>query len=346
MKYLDAEPFTQLARTLPVIDVRSPGEYAIGHIPGAVSIPLFDNEERSIVGTMYKKTGKDAAIRKGLEIAGKHLPGYISELDRVANGNKQIAVYCWRGGMRSRNMAWLFEVAGYDTTLLTGGYKAYRRFVRSRWSLPWKLIILGGKTGSGKSVLLNKLKAMGEQVIDLEGLANHRGSAFGHIGLPEQPTNETFENNLWELWHNLDPNRWIWLEDESMNIGRVVIPPPLFEAMRVAPVIFLDIPKEERILHLIKEYAILDKPELAAAIGRIEKRLGGQNVKNALEALRQNDFETVADITLLYYDKAYLIGVSRRDPGKVFNLSGSISNPEKLVIQLKAFLKEIADKIL
>lgn len=314
---LSVPDFLQHAQTLPVIDVRSPGEFAHAHIPGAVNIPLFDNEERALVGTKYKQAGKDHAVLVGLEMVGPKLAGFVRQVRKLNPTGREVLVHCWRGGMRSGSFAWLLNTAGIRATTLEGGYKAYRSAVLARFAEPHKLLILGGKTGSGKTDILKALATKGEQVIDLEALAHHKGSSYGAIGQPPQPSSEQFENRLYHELRQLDSIKRIWLEDESRNVGTCFIPMALWQQMRAAPVAFVDVPKAVRIERLVQEYAGIDHNLLVEATLRIEKRLGGKALKDALTALEQQDYATVADLTLHYYDKAYLYGLSERDPQTV-----------------------------
>ena len=326
-KQLSVEEFLKQAQTLPVIDVRSPGEYDHAHIPGAISIPLFDNDERALVGTKYKNAGKDSAVLLGLDLVGPKLAGFVKQSRKLNPQNKEVLVHCWRGGMRSGSFAWLLNTAGLTASTLVGGYKAYRNAVLSAFAEPRNLIILGGKTGSGKTDILKELVRQGEQVIDLEGLAHHKGSTYGAIGQLPQPATEQFENVIFSKWRTLDPGRRIWLEDESRNVGSCFIPMPLWQQMRAAPVAFLDVPKAVRVQRLVGEYTGIDHGLLVEATQRISKRLGGKVTKDALDALSQNDYATVADLTLDYYDKAYLHGLSQRDQVKVHPLDIGVDDP-------------------
>lgn len=336
---VDAERFLDLSDTYPVIDVRSPGEFEQGHIPGAINIPLFDNEERAIVGTLYKKAGRDAALLKGLDIVGPKMSGFLKKAVPLSK-EKNIMVHCWRGGMRSESMAWLFERGGLSTTILEGGYKAYRKHIRKKWDEEKKLVVIGGMTGSGKTAILHELAAAGQQVIDLEGRANHKGSAFGAIGQAEQPTSEQFENDLAAYWKTLSCDNPVFIEDESRTVGSVSLPENLFYKIRSVPVIRIDIPKKYRIERLVKEYAEFDNTLLADAIGRIEKRLGGQNAKKALDALGRGDYKKVADLTLNYYDKAYLKGLSKRDKQSIHTLKLENNDAKNNALKIINFYKK------
>jgi tRNA 2-selenouridine synthase len=308
---VEIEEFISRSKYIPVVDVRSPCEYNQGHIPGAINVPLFDNEDRAIVGTIYKNSGRDTAVLKGLELAGPKLAGFVKKMVQVAP-QKEILIHCWRGGMRSEQMAWLFDQAGFKTGLLNGGYKSYRRFIRESFSKESDCIILGGMTGSGKTDILNKLSVTGEQILDLEMIACHKGSVFGGMGQKIQPTNEQFENNIYSFWQNFDLKKLIWIEDESRAIGAVTMPDPLFTKICCSPMIKVEITKEARIQRLVKEYSGFNKEMLKGAVTKISEKLGGTRTKQAMEAIDKNDFEFVADDVLTYYDKSYEHSVSVR----------------------------------
>lgn len=313
MKQVNIEEFLNSVGEIPVIDVRTAKEFAEGHIPGAYNIPLFADEERARVGTVYKNSGREAAILEGLKFSGPNMHSFIIQLKKVVTGkSKKVFVHCWRGGMRSESMAWLFNMAGYDAYKLEGGYKNYRSYIRNDFGSKRKIIVLGGYTGSGKTEMLKRLQDKGEQVIDLEGLANHKGSVYGGLGQEEQPTNEQFENDTWTVWSKLDPNMHVWIEDESRSIGRVGINNPLYTQMAASDVIFVDIPIEERISRLKVEYTHFDVENLKFLSSRIQKKLGGVRLKELLSSLEDGDFGNAVRISLEYYDKAYLKGLSKK----------------------------------
>lgn len=318
-----------LAAGVPVIDVRSPGEFKQGHIPGAHNLPLFTNEERAVVGTLYKQKGRDAALLEGLRITGPKLAALVESATVIAP-DKRIGVHCWRGGERSASMAWLLEKAGFNEVLvLRKGYKAFRNHVLASLQAPLKLNVIGGATGTGKTELLGILRDRGAQVVDLEALANHKGSSFGSIGQEEQPSTEHFENLLWAELLRSDPERTIWLEDESATIGRVKIPDAVFHQMRATTVFYVDMPAQQRAERLAVDYGNCSREELAAAITRIAKKLGPQHAKTALEQLEAGDLSAVASIALVYYDKTYAHGLGKRDPARTITLKAdqtSLSN--------------------
>ena len=311
-KAYDISTFLELQKKgNPVIDVRSPAEFENGHIPGAINIPLFSNEERAEVGTLYKQQGQEAAIIRGLEIVGPKMASFVRQAKALPHQD-QLLVHCWRGGMRSGSFGWLLNTAGLPAATLVGGYKSYRNFLLEFMASSFQLYILTGYTGSGKTELLQKMKAKGEQVIDLEELAKHKGSVFGGMGQIAQPSSEQFQNELfWQLME-MDPSRPIWLEDESISLGNVFIPLPLWHQLRSAPLFHIKVGKAARVHRLVKEYGQFDADMLEGAIQKLSKRLGGQHFKRALEALQENKLEEVAVILLTYYDKAYELGISKR----------------------------------
>ncbi|MBS1636098.1 MAG: tRNA 2-selenouridine(34) synthase MnmH [Bacteroidetes bacterium] len=307
----------ELMSRLPLIDVRSPGEYAKGRIPGAVNVPLFNDEERAVVGTLYKQKGKQAAITKGLDIVGPKMTQIARDILALAN-NGPVVIHCWRGGMRSGSVAWLMEVYGLTVYTVRAGYKAFRNLSTQVYAhKPWQALILGGKTGSAKTLVLEQLQANGQQVLNLEKLACHKGSAFGSLGEKAQPTQEQFENELIWWWKKADAGKPIWLEDESRMIGNKVIPEGLWNLMRQAHLIHVDLPLQERIDYLTKEYGAFEPHELQQAIERIGKRLGPQHMKEAISSLQNGNLRRTCEICLVYYDKSYGYGVAQRPPETV-----------------------------
>jgi tRNA 2-selenouridine synthase len=320
------ERFIELSASFPVIDVRAPTEFDQGHIPGAKNIPLFDDAERKEVGTTYKQVNKEAAMYLGLKFAGKKLVELAKEGEKKAGRHKTLLVHCWRGGMRSRSMVWLFETLGLTCYLLEGGYKSYRRYVHEVLDRPVKLNVVGGRTGSGKTDILHELERKGEQVVDLEGIAHHKGSAFGSLGEEEQPSTEQFENMLCQTFLRLDPDRLIWIEDESRNIGKCVLPGALYARMRESKIIFLDIARELRAQHLVGHYASYEAESLKSCILKIQKKLGGDRAREALDAIERKDFYQTAMITLHYYDKAYMHSLSKNHKS-YFTLNSEVIDP-------------------
>ncbi|MCC2546106.1 tRNA 2-selenouridine(34) synthase MnmH [Hymenobacter sp. BT175] len=319
----------------PILDVRAPVEYAAGHIPGALSLPLFTDEERARIGTAYKQVSQDKAVLLGLDFFGPKMSRMVKQARKLAPG-KEVRLHCWRGGMRSGSVQWLLELAGFKVHLLDKGYKDYRRWALAQFTEPRPILILGGLTGSGKTDVLHELARRGETVVDLEGLANHKGSSFGAIGLPPQPTPEQFENNLALVLDGLPMGVTPWLEDESLTIGRLTIPKPFFEQMRHAPLVVLEIPKEVRTRKLAAEYGKEDPQLLAEAIQRISKRLGGLATKEALAAIEAGDMLKMVDIALSYYDKTYGFGLENKASRRIVRVPSDTCDPAvnaELVLQ-------------
>lgn len=314
---IDIESFLELMEQHPVLDVRSPGEYTHAHIPSAYSFPLFDDEERKQVGTAYKQQSREQAIKIGLDYFGGKMRSMVEQAEAIAakHQTKTILVHCWRGGMRSAGVAWLLDLYGFKVHTLVGGYKAYRRWALSLFEQEMPLRLIGGYTGSGKTDVIKSLEQKGEPTIDLEGLAQHKGSAFGSIGQPEQPTQEQFENKLALSIRSVNKTNpsSIWLEDESQRIGRVNIPNSFWKQMRRSPVLFLDIPFEKRLQYIVGGYGSLPAQKLMDATDRIRKKLGDKNASDAIALIKEGNIEPAFDILLKYYDKLYLKSLFNRE---------------------------------
>ena len=311
---INIDDFITQAATALIIDVRSPGEFEHAHIISAVNLPLFSNEERAIIGTTYKKQSREAAIKVGLPLFGnKLLPmietveTWVSEKQKLNNGIKPaLFVHCWRGGMRSAAVAWLLDLYGFKVFQLTGGYKTYRNWVLAQFIKPYPIKVLGGYTGSGKTEILHVLKKRNHEVIDLEGLAHHKGSAFGAIGQLTQPSQEMFENKLADaLCHTNTDQKTLWIEDESQRIGLVIIPVEFLKQMRNSVCHFFVIPFEERLQFIMEGYGEFEIQGLIEATLRIEKRLGGLETKNAIQFFNEKKIKDAFAILLKYYDKWY-----------------------------------------
>ncbi|AHJ95929.1 tRNA 2-selenouridine(34) synthase MnmH [Hymenobacter swuensis] len=311
MPRLPLTDFLQGHSESPILDVRAPVEYAHGHMPGAVSFPLFSDEERARIGTTYKQMSQDKAVLLGLDFFGPKMSQLVKLAQKLAP-HKRVRVHCWRGGMRSGAVLWLLELAGFQVELLDKGYKDYRRWALAEFAQPRALWVLGGLTGSGKTDVLHILADRQQPVLDLEGLANHKGSAFGSIGQPASPTQEQFENNLAAELAAFTPDTTIWVEDESRTIGPVHLPAPLYEQMHAAPLLLLEVPRQQRVRKLAEEYGRHDPAALATSILRIRKRLGGLVTKEALAAIGEEDMEKMVSLVLDYYDRTYSHGLEGR----------------------------------
>lgn len=315
------DEFLEMRYSLNIIDVRSEKEFTDGHIPGAINIPILTDEERKIVGTSYKHNGRKPAVYKGLELSGPYLSERLRQGVKLAKDDK-VLVHCWRGGMRSEFFAFLLHYYGLEPILLEGGYKSYRTLAHNTFPEKLKIRVLSGKTGTGKTELLRILKEKGEQIIDLEGLAKHRGSAFGALGQTDKPTQEQFENNLFEVLRELNPDKVVWVEDECRTIGDKVIPEGLWTQMRMAPRIAIHKSFEERLEQIIIGYAEFPKEQLIQSMMRIGKRLGPQHVKKAVQDLEEGKTKDAFAIALKYYDKAYEFQMTKFPESSIIELDG------------------------
>lgn len=327
MEYLETGSFLNLDDNISIIDVRSPDEFKTGHISGAYNIPLFSNEERAIVGIAYKQLGKSPAIEKGLDIVGPKLADMAAQAKKLSS-NKEIRVYCWRGGMRSEKMAWLFELIGLKAWVLKGGYKAYRKDLLEDFGKIENLIVLQGPTGSGKTDILHALVKRNEQMIDLEKRANHKGSAFGSIGLGDQPTTMQFQNDIYNDLIQLDTSKRIWVEGESLSIGKVYLPESLWGTMNRSAVIEIDLPKNIRAERLTAEYGVHDIEPLAESIKKITRRFGQDRVSQALSLLEENKLYDVALMLLDYYDKGYNYSKEKYKTPSLGKVISKVPDPE------------------
>ncbi|MEZ4803908.1 MAG: tRNA 2-selenouridine(34) synthase MnmH [Bacteroidia bacterium] len=309
MKRIEVSEFLKSDRTL--IDVRSQGEFEESHILEAINIPLLNNEERIQVGTAYKQVGKEAAIEIGFQLVNPRKDEILENLMQTI-GNKPIKLYCARGGMRSQLMANYFTENGYDVVVLEGGYKAYRNHVLSQISNYTNLIVLSGYTGSGKTEILSELRGLGAQVIDLEFLANHKGSVFGALGNSKQPKSAEFHNLIFNELSKFDYSTPIWVENESFRIGNIYLPKELWLNMKNSPGIELYIPFNDRVEFTKKQYGNFNAEDVSRCINYLRKRLGDEKTNQLLCLVRENDADEIIESLLLYYDKAYEFGREKR----------------------------------
>lgn len=314
---LSIEDFIAHSKEDLTLDVRSEGEFNYGHIPHAVNLPLFNNDERKIAGTTYKQKSREEAILVGLDIVGKKMSDFVRFVQSQIKSNK-VYIHCWRGGMRSGSMAWLLDLFGYEVLVLKGGYKSYRHHVLDVIAKRFHYIVIGGRTGSGKTAVLHELKNKGEQIIDLEGIARHKGSAFGALGQSPQPSTEYFENLLADELKTFDDKKRVWLEDESKTIGRVFLDLNFWNNIRLSPLFVIDLPLDVRVKRLVNDYGENMMEGLEESITNIKRRLGNEHWKNAIDALREKDFAKAAKITLNYYDKAYDKSILLKETTEVF----------------------------
>lgn len=309
MTSIDIQSFLDKQGTF--LDVRSPGEYGQGHIPGAINLPLFSDDERALIGATYKKKGHEQAVMLGLEIVGPRISMLAAQAKEFV-GNNFAKVYCWRGGMRSSSMNWLLQTAGIKAATLQGGYKTFRRWALQALTVSRQIILIGGLTGSGKTEYLHKLKHTGQQILDLEALAKHRGSSYGMIDMQTQPSNEQFENEIAFCLYNYNSKHPVWIEDESRMIGKCKIPDPLYAQMRTSPLYIMESPHEARVQQLLQDYGNISSPTLIAATKRIERKLGSERTHQVIFCLQEQNLKGAIEILLDYYDKLYSESLKQR----------------------------------
>ncbi|RAK56164.1 tRNA 2-selenouridine(34) synthase MnmH [Phenylobacterium soli] len=301
-----------------IIDVRSPGEFAEDHAPGAVNLPVLSNEERAEVGTIYVQESRFKARRIGAAYIARNVASYLETVLADRDGAFRPLVYCWRGGQRSNAMAVILDSVGWRTGLLKGGYKTYRRRVSAELydrALPHRLVLLDGATGCGKTELLGLVARRGVQVLDLEGLAAHRGSLFGGLPGVPQPSQKMFESRLLGALEGLDPARPVLVEAESSKIGERVLPPALWKLMEAAPRIEVSAPAEARARYLLSAYREItqDRAALDDLLARVPDRPGRKRLAEWRGLAEAGDFEALAAALIeLHYDPAYRRS-SRRD---------------------------------
>ena len=377
---------------LPLLDVRSPAEFQTAHIAGARNLPLFSDEERARVGTAYARQGQEAATLLALRLVGGRLADMVetarqlcppqpltadaaavlaaSPSARCAASSpvpdhafpplpeapslpgRHVLLHCWRGGLRSRSVGWLLESCGFTVHLLRGGYRAFRAHVRKELARPRPVLILGGMTGCGKTDILHALADRGEQIIDLEGLANHRGSAFGAVALSGgQPGNEAFENDLFEQWRTLDPRRPVWLEDESRRIGHVTLCEEFFRHIDTSRLLVVDLPQPLRIRRLVSIYGDTspDSPPepavaeaLCAALQKLRRRLGSEACTRCCELVRAGRLDEAAGRVLHYYDKCYAHQQAQRSGRLLGRLTCEEDAPQETARRLTLLVAEVA----
>lgn len=299
-----------LLDTYCIVDARTPLEFAEDHLPGAVNVPLLTNEERVEIGTLYKQQGAHVARIRGLELTAGRFPQIVAEIAAAASG-RPILVYCWRGGLRSKTIASILELTGYPVKQLSGGYKAFRNQITAffdNFTSDAPLIVLHGMTGIGKTTLLGILAKQGESTVDLEGIACHRGSAFGSLGLSQSHlTQKRFETLLWEAFRKLPHGKPIYLEGESRRIGQVTLPGNLYDVMGESFKVWCTASLETRVKRLNDEYGLKEyETELAEALGRIKKKLGGDKFTEITGYLQRWEMEPfMTELVVSYYDKLY-----------------------------------------
>ncbi len=294
-----------------LVDARTPAEFADGSIPGAINVPIFSNEERAEVGTLYKRQSKQAARQRGVRLVSPKIPDLIEQVEAAwQQGSGPVIVFCWRGGMRSKALTYFLNLAGIPARQLQGGHKRFRThvcefFERGQWG---RLLVLRGMTGVGKTRLLKQLAGEGYPVIDLEGLAGHRGSAFGNLGLPPQPSQKSFEAALWDELRKVPPGSYALAEGESRHIGRLQLPARVYAALQLEVSLWVNASLDYRTQVILEDYPALDslREAFVAPITALKPRLGGEAVAQMLALLGAGSWEQlVRELMVLYYDPLY-----------------------------------------
>lgn len=294
-----------------LVDVRTALEFNEASIPGAVNVPILNDAERVEIGTLYKEQGSDIARIRGVELVAPKIPQLIQTINTLrTNQRRPIIIFCWRGGLRSRAMTAFLQLAGFPAFQLRGGHKAFRRHVvdffdHGEWG---RMLVLRGLTGVGKTRVLQQLSQQDQPVIDLEGLANHRGSAFGGVGLGQQPGQKQFESLLWDALQSVPKGSWALTEGESRHIGKIILPARFFQSLQIERTLWLETELEKRIQIILEDYTVSELAEetFIQPIQSLQRRLGITEVENMLELLRQKNWhELVSELMLKYYDPLY-----------------------------------------
>ena len=302
-----------------IIDVRSPAEFALDHVPGAINLPVLSNAERARIGTIYVQESRLKANRLGAALVARNIATHLETALADQPATFSPLIYCWRGGQRSESMATILSRIGWRTSILAGGYRTYRREVQARlYDQPCDLniVLLDGNTGSAKTAILHRLAGLGVQTLDLEGLARHRGSLFGGFADRPQPAQKQFETDLLCALDRLDPSRPVVVEAESSKIGERMIPPGLWQAMARAPRIELSVPRAVRAAYLVSAYSdIIARPEgLEAIFKRLPVYPAQSRRQDWMGLAEAGDYTALAEALIeLHYDPAYARGRKKDD---------------------------------
>jgi tRNA 2-selenouridine synthase len=317
-----ADVMQRLAAFHTIIDARSPAEYAEDHLPGAVNWPVLDNDERREVGTEYVQVSAFDAKKIGAAMVAKRIGELLQMHVQDKPRDWQPLVYCWRGGKRSGTLAWFLDQIGFRTSLVQGGYKAFREQVREQLAtlpLRFDYVVIAGRTGSGKTRLLQALAAQGAQVLDLEALARHRGSVLGGLPFEAQPTQKAFETQVWTALCAFDPARPVYVESESRKIGQLQVPTALLDRMRSAGrVVMVTMPDDARVQLLLEEYGFFAN-QLERFCGHLDTLVelrGREAVKHWQGLARAGRWaEVFGELMRLHYDPLYLKSIERNYAG-------------------------------
>ncbi|NLC77203.1 MAG: tRNA 2-selenouridine(34) synthase MnmH [Clostridia bacterium] len=325
------------------VDVRSPQEYELDTIPGAVNVPLLDNEERHRVGLVYAEKGPAEARKLGLSLVAPKLPILLEQLEDAKG--EQLVLFCWRGGDRSKAVASILDIMHIPCFRLKGGYKAYRQYINKmlhQSELPQQFVVLYGLTGTGKTEIIRELGQRGYPILDLEALAQHRGSVFGAVGLPQQPSQKKFESLIWSRIKHCKNSRLLIVEGESKKIGKLYLPDSLYNGMQAGFKILVTDSISQRVRRLIKDYVDSGETNLSqvkTSLDYLTRRLGKQKVDYLQHLLSVKDLEQFTAILLEdYYDVLY--GKSIEGPGQ-YDLIVDAGNFQSAVEKIEEFIQHL-----
>ncbi len=343
---IDLEQALELRRRGALfVDVRSPAEFAETTIPGAINVPIFDDEERAEIGTLYKQTGRKDARRRGIEIVSPRIPDILQQVEEARDPDSPpVVVFCWRGGQRSLAITTFLNLAGIPARQLKGGHKAFRRLVIDYFEQEEfkRVLVVRGLTGVGKTLLLQRLAAEDYPVIDLEGLANHRGSAFGGLGLGDQPGQKLFEARLWQQLEECRDAGYLLTEGESRHIGRLVVPPRFHQAMQEQISLWVEAPLDYRVRVILDDYPARDDLTMAfePPLLALKERLGKEAVADLLDLLHRKQWEELTRRLMVdYYDPLYMHTCpAQRIEVRVDQLEAGVSALKQAIAELLSTL--------
>lgn len=331
-------------RDILLIDVRSEKEFSEATIPGAINIPLLNDEERATVGTVYRHEGPEAARRLALKFIGPKLFEKVETVDKKANC-KKLAIFCWRGGQRSQFVASILDTIGYDVYRIIGGFKSYRRYVNAylnREELSQRAVVLYGLTGVGKTEILIRLGQMGLPALDLEGLAQHRGSVFGKIGLPPSPSQKDFESNIVKFLTGIGDEGIFVVECESRRLGNLLVPLSVMNSMKKGYRVLLYTSMENRVKRIREIYTSgpgENIKQLQKAVSCLVKRIGRTRVEELNRLLEERKFDYVFTYLLKnYYDPLYKYPDR---PSEEFHLSVNTEDVERASEKIYDFVMSL-----
>lgn len=328
-----------------MVDVRSESEFEEATIPGAVNIPFLNNEERASVGTVYKQVSPQAARRLGLELVSPRLPEFINHFEKLA-GKRDIVLFCWRGGQRSQFVSYMLDMMGFNVYRVQGGYKAYRRYINQylEGKLTHRAVVLHGLTGVGKTEVLTKLGQAGIPTLDLEGLARHRGSVYGKVGLPPSPTQKMFESMIVQALNLAESKGIFVVECESRRLGNLLVPQTVMNTMKEGYRVLLYDSIKNRIHRTIAEYiggGAENVEALQNATTALVKYLGAAKVRQLNELLGRGDFEQAIKYLLIkYYDPLYKYPDK---PDDDYHLCVDTSDINNAVEQIQLFISGLPE---